>query len=95
MAETENPADRALDRARSVTPPEDLEWIDRVVARMFDPTVGDLLIEFRRIADALESIAGNKKKCYGETEGAACALPPDHVGHHVSADGRLHWLDKE
>jgi uncharacterized membrane protein len=52
------------------------------------------LSALERIADALESIAGTKK-CYGETDGTTCAIPPDHVGHHVSADGRLHWLDKE
>lgn len=89
---TENPS-TAVDRVLSQTPAADVEWIDRMVNRMFAPD-GDLLIELRRIADALESFTG-KKSCDGVKNSKPCVLDPDHVGHHVSADGRIHWLDDE
>jgi hypothetical protein len=57
-----------------------------------DVAPADFLIELRRIADALETVTG-KKDCDGEKNGKPCVLDPDHVGHHASADGRLHWLD--
>lgn len=60
-----------------------------------DPaTLDDLVTEARRIADALESFTG-KKACDGAKNGKVCVLDPDHVGHHASSDGRLHWLDEE
>lgn len=55
-------------------------------------TMGDLLVQFRRIADALES---KVDRC-GEKKGqATCGLLPTHIGYHVTPDGRTHWLDEE
>ena len=58
-------------------------------------TIDDLLIEVRRIADALE--AQVRAKVCGEmhTAGKPCILDDRHVGHHATSDGRLHWLDEE
>lgn len=53
----------------------------------------DAMTELRRIADALESVTG-KRTCDGVRDRAVCALLPDHVGYHVTADGRVHWLDE-
>ncbi len=57
----------------------------------------DFLIEVRRIADALEFLAGKTGLCDGvnpET-GEKCALGVTHVGYHVPKDGRKPWLDTE
>jgi hypothetical protein len=65
----------------------------------FMPHQGDVasasLIELRRIADALEIIAGAKHGCDGENpeNGQPCVLAEGHVGYHVPADGRKPWLD--
>jgi hypothetical protein len=57
-----------------------------------EATLGDLVFQARRIADALE--AAGSPAC-GEVKGEVrCALLPTHVGHHVSADGRMSWLDE-
>lgn len=53
-------------------------------------TLGDVVTELRRIADALTGA-----KCYGVHDGQPCVLAPRHVGHHTTADGRQHWLDEE
>lgn len=57
-----------------------------------EPTLGDLLVQLRRIADALESQTDQCGEARGE---ASCALLPGHRGFHVTADGRVHWLDDE
>ncbi len=69
-----------------------VEWL----AELKDVTPADFLIELRRIADALE--AQVRPEVCGEMHNAAgkpCVLGELHVGHHVTADGRLHWLDDE
>lgn len=73
----------------------DVEWT--ILEQLQDGgtiTPADFLIEVRRIADALEA-ANGKPGCDGVKNGKACVLDPDHVGHHASRDGRLHWLDEE
>lgn len=60
-------------------------------------TAADFLIELRRIADAVEALAGGKAHCDGvnpET-GQPCVLGFSHVGYHVPQDGRTPWLDTE
>lgn len=73
---------------------EDQEaWAERFTEDFLKP---DAATELRRIADALETLAG-KPHCDGvnpET-GEKCALGPTHVGYHVPVDGRKPWLDTE
>jgi hypothetical protein len=54
-------------------------------------TAGAILLELRRIADALEKPA----VCSERKDDGVCALRDGHVGYHVTADGRVHWLDEE
>lgn len=57
-----------------------------------EATMGDLLIQLRRMADAAEA---QLDRC-GERRGggnAACGLLPNHRGYHVTLDGRDMWLD--
>ena len=59
-------------------------------------TLDDLLPVVERIAAALE--AQVRPRVCGEMHSAAgkpCVLDNHHVGHHATADGRLHWLDDE
>jgi hypothetical protein len=58
-----------------------------------DATLADLVIQLQRIADALApkvaAICGE-----AEADGAPpCVLGPDHIGYHVTADGRHWWLE--
>lgn len=59
-------------------------------------TADQLLIELRRIADALQVISG-RAPCDGvnPSTGQKCALAYDHVGFHVPDNGRTPWLDDE
>lgn len=57
-------------------------------------TLDDVVPLLARIADSLEAFTG-QRVCDGEKNGKPCALDPQHVGHHTSSDGRLHWLDEE
>ena len=71
----------------------DVDWL---AGQLKEPAAAEFLIEVRRIADALERLAG-KPHCDGinpET-GEQCALGETHVGYHVPADGRKPWLDTE
>lgn len=53
-------------------------------------TAAEFLIELRRIADALQ-----KPELCRERKGAAeCTLSSFHSGYHVTADGKVHWLDE-
>jgi hypothetical protein len=54
-------------------------------------TAGDFLIELRRIADALD----RGRLCGERKDAAVCALADRHVGYHVTADGKVHWLDDD
>lgn len=58
-----------------------------------EATLGDLLVQVRRIADAMES---QIDRC-GERRGSSvvCGLLPGHVGYHHTLDGRDMWLDDE
>lgn len=55
-------------------------------------TLGDILVQVRRIADALDA---QNPHCEEKQGDHVCFLLPRHVGYHVTADGRLHWLDDE
>lgn len=55
-------------------------------------TLADLLIQLRRIADALEAKVDRCGELRGES---VCSLLPGHRGFHVTADGRDMWLDDE
>jgi hypothetical protein len=68
-----------------------LKWLSQL-----DDTIApaDFLIELRRIADSLEAFTG-RKACDGVKNAKPCVLDPNHVGHHASGDGRLHWLDED
>jgi hypothetical protein len=53
-------------------------------------TLDDVVGELRRIATAL----GAAPRC-GERRGGAVCVLGNHVGDHVSEDGRTRWLDEE
>lgn len=70
----------------------DVEW------PVLEGTTADqFLIEVRRIADALETLAGKTGLCDGTNPetGEQCVLGELHVGYHVPKDGRKPWLDTE
>lgn len=67
-----------------MTPPE--------LAPVPEATLGDLLVQLRRIADAFDA---QNPHCEATKGQAVCFLLPIHVGYHVTADGRHHWLDDE
>ncbi len=72
----------------------DVEWL---AGQLKEPAAAEFLIEVRRIADALEYLAGKTGLCEGvnpET-GEKCVLGVTHVGYHVPKDGRKPWLDTE
>jgi len=53
-------------------------------------TLADLVVQLQRIADALAP----KDTTCGEIDGdAPCVLDVDHIGYHVTADGRHWWLE--
>jgi len=55
-----------------------------------DATLADLVVQLQRIADALAP----KDTTCGETDGnTPCVLDVDHIGYHVTADGRHWWLE--
>ena len=54
-------------------------------------SLDDLVIEVRRIADALE----RGTRCNERQGDAVCGLSDRHVGYHVTGDGRVHWLDED
>lgn len=58
-------------------------------------TLDDLLPVAVRIAEALE--AHLRPTACGEPHatGAKCVLDDRHVGHHVTGDGRYHWLEDD
>lgn len=58
-----------------------------------EATMGDLLVQMRRIADALEAKVDRCGEKRGET--VFCGLLPGHVGYHHTLDGRDMWLDDE
>lgn len=60
-----------------------------------DPTTKGVLTELGRIADALEAQVRPKACDEPHVTGAKCVLDDRHVGHHVTADGRYHWLDDD
>lgn len=57
-----------------------------------EASLGDVLVQLRRIADALDA---QNPHCDAAKGGSLCFLLPRHVGYHVTADGRTHWLDDE
>lgn len=58
-------------------------------------TLDDLLPVVVRIADALEAQVRPAACDEPHSHGGKCVLDDRHVGHHVTADGRYHWLDDE
>ena len=58
-------------------------------------TLDDLLPVVERIADALEAQVRPNTCDEKHATGAKCILDDRHVGHHVTADGRYHWLDDD
>jgi hypothetical protein len=73
------------------------EVSDKTYAALMDEraTLDDVVPLLSRIADALE--AQVRPAACGETHktGAKCALDDRHYAHHVSADGKLRWLDDD
>lgn len=61
------------------------------------PTSAAFLIEIRRIADALEVLAGTKMSTTCDEanpeNGEVCVLDVSHVGYHQPGNGRKPWLD--
>lgn len=55
-------------------------------------TLADVVLELRRIADAVAP--PSPKICAEQRGDVECVLAELHVGHHVSPDGRLRWLDE-
>lgn len=58
-------------------------------------TLDDLLTVAERIAAALEAQLPATTCDEPHANGATCVLSDRHVGHHVTSDGRYHWLDDE
>lgn len=62
-------------------------------------TLGDVVARLRQIADVLESqhvVCGEQHVVCGEEhESARCGLLPLHKGYHITADGRIRWLEEE
>jgi hypothetical protein len=58
-------------------------------------TLDDLLPVVERIAAALEAQVRPNTCDEKHATGAKCVLDDRHVGHHVTGDGRYHWLDDE
>lgn len=58
-------------------------------------TLDDLLPVAVRIAEALEARVRPIVCNEPHTTGAPCVLDDRHVGHHVTGDGRYHWLEDE
>ena len=58
-------------------------------------TLDDLLPVAVRIAEALEAQVRPIGCGEPHATGATCVLDDRHVGHHVTADGRYHWLEDD
>lgn len=58
-------------------------------------SMDDVIPLLGRIADALEAQVRPTACDEPHTTGAKCVLDDRHVGHHVTADGRYHWLDDD
>ena len=68
--------------------------VESLAEQLTDISAADFLIELRRIADALETRARPTACGEQHASGKPCVLNERHVGHHATADGRLHWLDE-
>jgi outer membrane biogenesis lipoprotein LolB len=56
-----------------------------------EATLGDVVVQLRRIADVMEA---QSDRC-GERRGqAVCGLLTRHRGYHVTLDGLDMWLDE-
>ena len=84
-----DPATITEDRLEDVAVSE--PGVESLVEQLPDISAADFLIELRRIADALE----RGSKCNERNGTATCGLSDRHVGYHVTADGKVHWLDED